>query len=55
MSLYDELVAVYPELTIDHFGDGGFILLQNDSDGAGDYIAKWDYEKPIPKGFKLGK
>ncbi len=55
MSLYDEIIAVYSELTMsDLFGDGT-ITLQNDSDGAGDFIREWNYSKPIPEGMKLGK
>lgn len=56
MSLYDDLIAALPELTNEDFDcQSGTILLQDDSDGQGAYIAKWEYEKPIPKGFKLGK
>lgn len=56
MSLYDDLIAALPELTEAHFIPNiGSILLQDDSDGNGAYIAKWDYEKPLPQGFKLGK
>ena len=56
MSLYDQIIAVYPELTNDDFDPTiGLISLRNDSDGAGDYIAKWDYPHPIPAGLKLGK
>ena len=55
MSLYDEIVAVYPELTIDNFGVHGSIELWDDSDGKGAYIHKWEYSKPIPAGLKLGK
>jgi hypothetical protein len=56
MTLYDKIVAVYPELTNnnDVFGFG-IITLRNDADGSGDYIAEWNYEKPIPDGLKLGK
>ena len=55
MTLYEQVIAAYPELEgTDNFYNGT-IILQNDSDGAGDYIAKWDYLKPIPKGLKLGK
>ncbi len=43
MSLYDEIVNLYPELTSDDFGVNGTIKLQNDSDGRGDYIAKWNH------------
>jgi hypothetical protein len=55
MTLYDQVIAVYPELVgTDNFYNGT-ILLQNDSDGEGDYIAAWNYSKPIPDGLKLGK
>jgi len=55
MSLYDDLVATLPELEDSLAFSNGTIILQNDSDEAGDYIAKWDYVKPLPKGFKVGK
>jgi hypothetical protein len=55
MSLFDEIVAIYPELTNDDFGLNGSIGLRNDSDGVGDYIEKWEYSKPIPEGLTLGK
>jgi hypothetical protein len=56
MSLYDQIIDAYPELTNDDFDPSfGSIYLRNDSDGEGDYIAKWDYSKPIPAGLKLGK
>lgn len=56
MSLYEQLLAALPELTEADFNiKTGTILLQDDSDGAGAYIAKWDYSTPMPKGFKLGK
>jgi hypothetical protein len=55
MTVYDTIIGAYPELQ--NSGDlaAGTIILQNDSDGAGDYIAKWNYSKPIPDGLKLGK
>jgi len=55
MSLYDDLVAELPELKNSFTFHDGTIMLQNDADEAGDYIAKWDYKKPLPKGFKVGK
>jgi hypothetical protein len=56
MSLFDELIEALPELTLEDFAsESGTILLQDDSDGAGPYIAKWEYDQPIPDGFKLGK
>jgi hypothetical protein len=54
MTLYDQIIQDYPEL-LDLILFDANIVLQNDSDGAGDYIAKWDYSKPIPTGLKLGK
>jgi hypothetical protein len=42
--LYDKIKALYPELTNADFNDiRGVITLQNDSDGKGDYIAKWEH------------
>ena len=42
MTLKEKLVALYPELATYDFCYGG-ITLQNDSDGKGDYIAKWEH------------
>ena len=39
--LYDKIMALYPELTQHDFLT--VITLQNDSDGKGDYIAKWEH------------
>ena len=56
MSLYDDLVDALPELTEADFAPTtGTILLQDDSDGLGAYIAKWEYSQPIPDGLTLGK
>ncbi len=41
MTLYDKIMALYPELTQQDFMT--VIRLQNDSDGRGDYIAAWDH------------
>ena len=44
MSLYDKIKLIYPQLTnVDFSPSTGTILLQNDSDGKGDYIAKWEH------------
>ena len=42
MSLYDKIIALYPELADYNFADGD-IRLQNDSDGNGDYIKEWNH------------
>lgn len=39
--LYEKIMALYPELTDNDFLT--VITLQNDSDGNGDYIAKWEH------------
>lgn len=41
MTLYDKIIVLYPELTDRDFLT--VITLQNDSDGRGDYIAKWEH------------
>ena len=55
MSLYDLIIETYPELGDSKEIGFGSIVLQNDSDGAGDYIAKWEYAKPLPEGLTVGK
>lgn len=56
MSLYEQLVAAVPQLTPEDFlPDFGTISLQDDCDGQGAFIAKWNHKLPIPDGFKLGK
>ena len=42
MTLYEKIIAIYPELSAYDFAFGA-ITLQNDSDGKGDYIAKWEH------------
>lgn len=50
MTLYEKIMQLYPSLTSEEFSlMFGTIRLQNDSDGRGDYIAKWehpDYQQP---------
>ena len=41
MTLYDKIKAIYPSLEDKDFMT--VIILQNDSDGKGDYIAKWEH------------
>jgi len=52
MTLYYKIKQLYPELTDIDFAPNGTITLQNDSDGKGDYIAKWEHPtlaKPTDK------
>lgn len=55
MTIYEQIIAVYPELTEADFAINGVITLRNDADDIGDYIARWEYSKPIPEGMKVGK
>ena len=41
MTLYDKIKTIYTELIERDFTT--VITLQNDSDGKGDYIAKWNH------------
>jgi len=44
MILYNKIISLYPSLTDADFDiKRGTITLQNDSDGNGDYIAKWEH------------
>lgn len=50
MTLPEKILRLYPQLSLDDLSPPtGTISLQNDSDGRGDYIAKWehpDYPQP---------
>ena len=39
--MYDKIMALYPSLTQQDFLT--VIILQNDSDGKGDYIKSWNH------------
>ena len=39
--MYEKIMALYPSLTTEDFLT--VITLQNDSNGLGDYIAKWEH------------
>ena len=55
MELWQKIIEAYPEIQpTDNFQELG-IVLQDDADGLGAYIAKWNYSKPIPDGLTLGK
>jgi hypothetical protein len=42
MTLYEKIIQIYPDLSNYNFASVN-IILQNDSDGNGDYIAKWEH------------
>jgi hypothetical protein len=42
--MLEKIKLIYPELTdLDFIGRSATITLQNDSDGKGDYIARWEH------------
>ena len=41
MTLYEKIIALYPSLTDKDFTT--VIILQNDSNGKGDYIKEWNH------------
>ena len=41
MNLYEKIVSIYPELEEKAFSS--LIILRNDADGRGDYIAEWSH------------
>lgn len=50
MTLIEKIMILYPELSLNDFSFycGGTIKIKNDSDGKGDYIAKWNHPT-LPK------
>ena len=51
ISLSEKIVAIYPDLKGVRFNEGD-IIVENNSDGKGDFIAKWDAKgksKPTDK------
>jgi len=53
MELWEQIIEAYPEIKPeDNFRQLG-IILQDDSDGQGAYIAKWEYSKPLPESMKV--
>ena len=42
MTLYEKIISLYPELKDYSFATQD-IILQNDSNGGADYIAKWEH------------
>ena len=43
MTLYEKIKQLKNTLTDADFGPEGTIMLQNDSDGRGDYIKSWNH------------
>jgi hypothetical protein len=49
--MFEKIMAIYPQLEQQDFLTT--ITLQNDSDGKGDYIAKWEHTLPRPTDEEL--
>jgi hypothetical protein len=50
-TIVEAIIEVFPELQGKQLHEHG-IWLQNDSDGTGDYIAKWEFSEPIHDSLK---
>ncbi len=48
MCLSQKIIYLYPDITMKEFGLSGTIVIQNDADGRGDYIATWNRSEPKP-------
>jgi len=43
MTLFEKIKTIYPEFSENDLVPMGGVILQNDSDGKGDYIAVWNH------------
>ena len=55
MTIYETIIATYPELERTKVFEDCVIYLENDSDGIGTWIREWNYSKPLPEGLVVGK
>jgi hypothetical protein len=55
MSLYEQIIAVYPELQNSDLFMNMKIILRDNADSSPQWIDKWEYSKPLPDGMKIGK
>jgi len=56
MSIFNTIIEAYPELAENELkAFEKVVVLQDDADGKGVYLAQWNYNKPKPKGLTLGK
>lgn len=54
MTILEKIMAIYPKLKGFDFSNG-VIVLRNDADGRGDYIAEWNHptlDKPTEEQLK---
>jgi hypothetical protein len=43
MTLFEKIKTIYPEFSESDLVPTGNVIIQNDSDGNGDYIAVWNH------------
>lgn len=43
MTIIDKIKAIYPQINNDDFSPHGTIIVQDNCDGMGPFIAKWEY------------
>ena len=56
MSIFNKIIEAYPELIENELkAFEKVVVLQDDADGNGVYLAQWNYDKAIPDGVTLGK
>jgi hypothetical protein len=56
MSIFNKIIEAYTELAENELkAFEKIVVLQDDADGNGVYLAQWNYDKPIPDGLTLGK
>jgi hypothetical protein len=54
MKLFEKIMSIYPDLTeLDFLPAIGTILIQDDSDGKGPYIAEWENDHSQPTASQL--
>ena len=47
MTLIEKILSVRSKLNVNDFTQTGTIIIQNDSDGKGDYIKEWNHPSEI--------
>lgn len=56
MSKYEKIIEAYPELLeLSNRDRDAVFKCRDDSDGFGDYVEFWNYDKPLPDGLMVGK
>jgi len=43
MTLYEKITTIYPQLTLQDFGQRGTIVLVDNNDGQGAFIESWNH------------